>query len=346
MEVFKFANSISLLPTINILDDANDDGGPTFRWIDISAHRSLEARKNRRRLKPHEKIYLAKILAGYPDAHSLIKEKFHLFCTTLYRLKWMTKNNFEKYQELETRSAKESLLEQAIHSVLAAIVEPTQFPLTIERIKDELRARTRIDLPNCKVIKYLKEKLRFSFKKGSYRPPSVRYTNHKLARGWFSVQLLRLLLKGQLILNWDECSFNRSTRKNYSWLPMGSGGSIINSTVVNRCSLILSILLDGSWIGIIKAGTVSSEVFSIHLFVLARLVDKPGNGMKKPLYIMLDNAKHHHSELSQRSMQTLGLKTVYLTAYSPEFTPVEEWFKAIKSILKSHFMTRKIDYTK
>ena len=37
--------------------------------------------------------------------------------------------------------------------------------------------------------------------------------------------------------------FNRDLKNNYSWLPKGVAGKIINKTITGRCTLISSIFL-------------------------------------------------------------------------------------------------------
>ena len=186
----------------------------------------------------------------------------------------MTKDCFKGYQALEICHRKELQLEKAFKSAIIEIVEPPQFPLTIGKIQNELRLRTNIDLPKSILIKFLKHKLRYSLKKGSNLPKRILNIGHKLAWSYFSLQMLRFLLKEQHIVSWDESSFSRLTKRNYSWLPMKSRRSIINNEIINKWNLVLSIFSDGSWISMLKKGTVTSINFWIHLYILSHFFTK------------------------------------------------------------------------
>ena len=293
-----------------------------------------------------EVIYLIKIISANPDDLSLIKKTYHLSDSTFYRLKWMTKNSFRKFQEFESKWFKENAIDQAICSTLKEIVKPPRLPLIISKIADEFKERTSINLGKGKINRYMKGKINYSYKKGSFRPLAVKDHRFQLSKWWFSAYLFRHLLSNPLIMNLDESSFDRSVRQDYSWIPVGVSESILNRTVEKKSSLLLSVFPDGEWIGMIKSETIKSEEFSIYLLILSKMIQELHWDNRRDVYILLDNAKVHHSFTTLKFITALRLKMIYLPAYSPEFAPVELWFKGIKSILKADISPSKLDYSK
>ena len=111
-------------------------------------------------------------------------------------------------------------------------------------------------------------------------------------------------------------------------------------------SLLLSVVPDGEWIGMIKSETIKSEEFTIYLLILSKMIQELHWDNRMDVYILLDNAKVHHSFTTLKFITALRLKMIYLPAYSPEFAQVELWFKGIKYILKADISPSKLDYSK
>ena len=94
----------------------------------------------------------------------------------------------------------------------------------------------------------MKNQLKYIYIKGSYRPVKTANSDHILHKGLFSIQFLKNLLNGESIANYDESSFSRDVRRDYSWLPRGKGGEILNTEISNKTNLVLSVFPNGSWI--------------------------------------------------------------------------------------------------
>ena len=48
----------------------------------------------------------------------------------------------------------------------------------------------------------------------------------------------------------------------------------------------------------------------------------------------MDNAKIHLGEMVRKMIEEAGAKLVYLPPYSPEFSPIENFWSKVKSTLK------------
>ena len=149
-----------------------------------------------------------------------------------------------------------------------------------------------------------------------------------------------------MISNYDESSFDRSIRENYSWLPTGVGGSIIGEPISGKSNLIRSVLPNGVWIAVIQNITIDSQAFSFYLSVLSRVMLNSKWYETNALKIFIDNATIHHSEFTQRTMRNLNIETIYLPSYFPEITPVELWFKAEKSVIRNRYTFDRLEFSK
>lgn len=50
--------------------------------------------------------------------------------------------------------------------------------------------------------------------------------------------------------------------------------------------------------------------------------------------VVMDNAKIHQGELVREFIEKAGAKLIYLSPYSPEFSPIENFWSKVKSILR------------
>jgi transposase len=75
-------------------------------------------------------------------------------------------------------------------------------------------------------------------------------------------------------------------------------------------------------------GTVDQVVFEG--FILKEVVPK----LWKGAHIVIDNAKIHFGEILETMIEEAGAKLIYLSPYSPEFSPIENMWSKVKAILR------------
>ncbi len=54
----------------------------------------------------------------------------------------------------------------------------------------------------------------------------------------------------------------------------------------------------------------------------------------KDACVVMDNAKIHLGEMIRESIENVGAKLIYLSSYSPEFSPIENFWSKVKAILR------------
>ncbi|MBO1346197.1 MAG: transposase [Hormoscilla sp. GUM202] len=50
--------------------------------------------------------------------------------------------------------------------------------------------------------------------------------------------------------------------------------------------------------------------------------------------VVADNLPAHYAKGVKEAIESVGAKLVYLSAYSPDFNPIENWWSQLKSLLK------------
>lgn len=75
-------------------------------------------------------------------------------------------------------------------------------------------------------------------------------------------------------------------------------------------------------------GSVDGVTFEA--FIVKQLVPKLWeNGC-----VVMDNARIHFGEMVKEAIEKAGAKIIYLSPYSPEFSPIENFWSKVKAILK------------
>lgn len=75
-------------------------------------------------------------------------------------------------------------------------------------------------------------------------------------------------------------------------------------------------------------GSVDGATFEA--FIVKELVPK----LWENAVVVMDNAKIHSGKIVEEFIEKAGAKLIYLSPYSPEFSPIENCWSKIKSILK------------
>ena len=148
----------------------------------------------------------------------------------------------------------------------------------------------------------------------------------KSIRSLYVVKLRQTIASNTLIVNIDESSLNRHIKNNYGWSVKGVPWELKNSSFLGNASLCRAICSNGAWISLITNETIDSNKFILFLDHLNSWLKSENNfGYADVLFIM-DNWKYHKSKISKHKLMELSYKVVYLPPYTPQWTPIENWF--------------------
>ena len=74
----------------------------------------------------------------------------------------------------------------------------------------------------------------------------------------------------------------------------------------------------------------SVDGITFEAFIATKLVPKLWNNS----YVVMDNARIHLGDMVKELIEQAGAKLIYLSPYSPEFSPIENFWSKVKAILR------------
>ena len=231
-------------------------------------------------------------------------------------------------------------------SNLSDPIYPPWGPKCISMVKNQIKSELRETYPLHRIRDFVKKEMRFSYKKGSSRPPIYATQRTQIIKALLWTELLLLVAKGEIIINWDESSFDRSVKRQFSWLPKGRTYQLLMTKLKERASLILATWNTGERIGMVVLGTVDSDKFWLFMGLLKTLTDSLNGSIEKSQIIIFDNARTHSSIKTINTIKDLSLPVKFLAPYCPEAASIERIFGKIKSMLRVLVWTQNIDFSK
>ena len=191
-------------------------------------------------------------------------------------------------------------------------------PFNWVNIQQHLNDKVSIMIPLPAIRKFLKNEMRYSFKRSAPRPASLNMERHDLLKTLFSAKIAKEMDKFDLIINVDESTLNRGIVEHYSWSPIGvptpTKSIIFNKSV----SVIAAITTEGLSFWCVRVGTTDSSIFIDYIKDLLKFIEIHSQLKQEKMWIILDNARYHTSLISVNYLRDIEAHVYYLPAYSPE----------------------------
>ncbi len=127
----------------------------------------------------------------------------------------------------------------------------------------------------------------------------------------------------------DECGSNIALTPLYARAPKGQRAT--DSVPRNRgknTTLIASVTLEGVGASMILEGATNAAAFEAYLEHI--LVPSLHSGQ----VVVMDNLRVHKSARVRQLIEEAGCQVLFLPAYSPDFSPIEEMFSKVKAFLR------------
>ena len=314
-------------------------------WSEDRMHELLLTHKRRQHLTEKESKHIARILRDYPNDLKHIQQWYKLSVSTIKNIKSKIKLKKTDDNEEEKDLSIHWDLKDEIKMYIQAYICPPCGPRTISMIQKQIELKFGEKHSTYRVKQFVKEEMSYRFKKGWSRPPKYATKRTQLIKVLYWTEFLSMLVDGKTIVNVDESSFNRSTKSQYSWLPIGEGCQIINDTLKGKVTLVLGTWSSWEWLAMIVVGTLNSLMFSVFLKLLELLFKNIYEKRNFPI-VVLDNSRTHSSKFTKRIMKDLLFELRFSAPYWPEVAPVEQAFWMIKSKLRSMGGTSAINLEK
>ena len=201
-------------------------------------------------------------------------------------------------------------------------IESHNDPFTSNDIIHAVRKRFWIILQKHQLIQFLKEHLNLSFKKGTSRPSNINHKRLDSLKWLFSVRLTKRITDHSLIVNIDESTFSRNTKRHYSWIRKDENCSISNIKFFNSMSVTAWIWSNGFSYCCLIDGTVTSKIFLEYFHrLIYHIVHDMQICFSNCLFIM-DNCSIHRSKPVHNFWLKQKLNIHFLVPYCPELAPV------------------------
>ncbi len=127
----------------------------------------------------------------------------------------------------------------------------------------------------------------------------------------------------------DESGSNIALTRLYARAPKGkrARGSIPRNRGKNM-TLISSLSLQGLGESLILDGSANAEIFEIYIEQILAPSLQPGQ------MVIMDNLSIHKGKKVRQLIEARGCQLLFLPAYSPDLSPIEEAFSKVKALLR------------
>jgi len=210
--------------------------------------------------------------------------------------------------------------------VLEHLVEENN-DATLEELRDLLEQKTGVRIGRSTVDRML-SKLDLTVKKKTLHPTEKESDRVQQERAQFWQLVQGILAKNFIFI--DESGINLALTRIYARAPRGkrARGKRPQKRGKN-VSLIGAIGLKGLITQVSLLGATDGLTFEA--FISQRLVPKLWAGA----CVLMDNCSIHKGPEIEALITGAGAKLIYLPPYSPDFSPIENCWSKIKSLLRS-----------
>jgi transposase len=127
----------------------------------------------------------------------------------------------------------------------------------------------------------------------------------------------------------DECGSNIALTPLYARAPKGqrARGSVPRNRGKNT-TLLASLALEGIGASMMIEGSANAAAFEAYLEQILIPSLHPGQ------IVVMDNLSVHKGARARQLIEEKGCQVLFLPAYSPDFSPIEETFSKIKAFLR------------
>lgn len=211
-------------------------------------------------------------------------------------------------------------------AVLKRLVEENN-DATLAELQALLEAETGVRIGCSTVDRMLKQKLDITVKKKTFHADEKETERVQKKRVEFWQLIAGFLAKDLIFI--DESGVNLALTRLYARAPRGQRAHGKRPQARGRnVSLISALGLRGVVTQISLLGAVDGLTFEA--FIARKLVPELWDGA----CVIMDNCSIHLSKEIETLITEAGAHLIYLPPYSPDFSPIENCFSKIKSILR------------
>jgi transposase len=127
----------------------------------------------------------------------------------------------------------------------------------------------------------------------------------------------------------DECGSNIALTRLYARSPKGKRAKgIIPRNRRKNVTVLASLSLSGIGESMIIEGAANAQLFEAYVEKFL------APSLKKGQIVIMDNLSIHKGQKVRELIEARGCRLLFLPAYSPDFSPIEETFSKLKAALR------------
>lgn len=277
-------------------------------------------------MKPYPIEFRQKIMEVYEQESISIRKLAQRFCVAKSFVQKLSKQQQETgdIHPLPQGGSPEPKLKEEQLIDLVEIIE-TNAEATLEELCDLLEEKLHIRVSRSTMGR-ITQKLNYSVKKTLYAAEKESEKVQKQrVEFWSAIRDVRV----EDLIFIDESGVNLAMVRLYARALKGKRARGKKPQKRGRnISLITALSVQEVLASVNIYGAVDGVTFEA--FVVQELVLK----LWKNACFVLDNAKIHQGEMVREVIEKAGAKLIYLSPYSPEFSPIEQFWSKVKSSLR------------
>ena len=310
----------------------------------LSAKESLKRKLKGQRVSYHERIYLYKQMKTSEKPLAEIALENNLSLGTLYNIRKEFDTPIKGPELVKSTTARNLVESPKIKNIIKAYLDSTKTPWSSKDVWSYIKDKTGLVIHSRVVRRILTEELKMSYKKGKDRLVNFDEKLNSKNKQWFSIRLCKTIDSFKILINVDETSFSRMTKKNLTWIPKGKEQIVKNICFRNSWSLVTAITSTGSVFAAKRVGTITSIMILDYLRELVRFIKESEKVETRHYLIILDNASVHRAEIVREYMKSEHMSIAFIPQYSPELAPIEHYFSKLKQEVIDRARGKDIDW--
>ena len=186
-------------------------------------------------------------------------------------------------------------------------------------------------LSNQAVRRVLRRDLRLRYRRVKKIPVQANSERCLVLRQQYALKMLLHLSKGKRVINVDESWISETDFSRRMWCPVTAAATVTERAVIPRLALLAALDTDGQVYFALTHAVTDSEVISLFLAHLARMLDAEQPGWRDQAILLLDGARYHVSAETRSVIRKLQLPCMFSGPYSFSTAPIELLFAGLKT---------------
>lgn len=218
-----------------------------------------------------------------------------------------------------------------IQEVVNKRVDSKRGIVTVNAVTKILKDDQEIELSYNQARKIFSTSLKLKWKRIRGNDSYVKTEVNVMLRKEFALQVIEVIRRGSIILNYDESAILSTSNRNFSWDRRGSTCQRAVGKKISGLSILLAVSSTGGLHFQFLDGNNNKGSVAAYFISLALSLDQSSPGWRSTQVLLLDNCASHETALVRSVMRSVGFTVMFGAPASYSLMPVERVFALMKS---------------